>query len=96
MGADLRLEGNYVIVSGKQSLTAAEVYATDLRASVSLVMAGFVAKGMTTIEDVYHIDRGYSRIEESFAALGGICRRVADSEQLVPDVGKQHDVIEDT
>ena len=76
MGADIRLEGNTAIVQGVEQLTAAPVMATDLRASASLVLAGLVAKGDTTVQRIYHIDRGYERIEEKLQLLGATIRRV--------------------
>ena len=63
-GRDIRLEGNTAISSGVDSLTAAPVMATDLRASASLVLAGLVADGDTVVDRIYHIDRGYECIEE--------------------------------
>ncbi len=76
MGADMRLEGNTVVCNGVESLTAAPVMATDLRASASLVLAGLVAKGDTTVDRIYHIDRGYECIEEKLQQLGARIRRV--------------------
>lgn len=76
MGAEIRLEGNTAIIKGVQKLTAAPVMATDLRASASLVLAALVAKGTTEIDRIYHIDRGYERIEEKFEQLGARIRRV--------------------
>ncbi|HIF17662.1 MAG TPA: UDP-N-acetylglucosamine 1-carboxyvinyltransferase [Cycloclasticus sp.] len=76
LGADIKLEGNTAICTGKESLEGATVMATDLRASASLVIAGLVSKGETIIERIYHIDRGYECIEEKTALLGGKIRRV--------------------
>lgn len=76
MGADVRVEGNTAIISGREKLTAAPVMATDLRASASLVLAGLVAKGDTEVNRIYHIDRGYERIEEKLHQLGARIRRV--------------------
>jgi UDP-N-acetylglucosamine 1-carboxyvinyltransferase len=70
MGAQIVLEGNTAIVTGKERLTGAPVMATDLRASASLVLAGLVAEGETVIERIYHIDRGYEVIEEKLSQLG--------------------------
>ena len=78
MGADIRLEGNTAISSGIDNLAAAPVMATDLRASASLVLAGLVAGGDTTVERIYHIDRGYECIEEKLQQLGAKIRRVPD------------------
>ena len=76
MGAQIQLEGNTAISSGVERLAGAPVMATDLRASASLVLAGLVADGETTIDRIYHIDRGYERIEEKLAQLGANIRRV--------------------
>ena len=78
MGADLTLEGNTVLCKGVKSLTGAHLMATDLRASASLVLAGLAAKGTTTIERVYHLDRGYETIEEKLKLLGAQIERVQD------------------
>lgn len=79
MGAKIRLEGNntVAIVEGVESLTGAPVMANDLRASVSLVIAGLVAKGDTIVDRIYHIDRGYEQVEEKLQNLGADIRRVA-------------------
>ena len=76
MGAQIQLEGNTAICSGVERLAGAPVMATDLRASASLVLAGLVAEGDTAIDRIYHIDRGYERIEEKLAQLGADIRRV--------------------
>jgi UDP-N-acetylglucosamine 1-carboxyvinyltransferase len=76
MGANLKLEGNTVVCKGVKLLTGANVMATDLRASASLVLAGLAAQGSTTIERVYHLDRGYEMIEEKFKMLGADIERV--------------------
>jgi UDP-N-acetylglucosamine 1-carboxyvinyltransferase len=76
MGADMQLEGNTAICTGVEALTAAPVMATDLRASASLVLAGLAAQGETLVDRVYHVDRGYERIEEKFRQLGATIRRV--------------------
>ncbi|HXG51206.1 MAG TPA: UDP-N-acetylglucosamine 1-carboxyvinyltransferase [candidate division Zixibacteria bacterium] len=76
MGADIRLEGNRAIVRGVRALSGAPVMATDLRASVSLVLAGLVASGTTEVARVYHLDRGYERIEQKLSQLGADIRRV--------------------
>lgn len=77
MGADARIKGNTVVITGHESLTGAPVMATDLRASASLVLAGLVAKGSTLVDRIYHIDRGYECIEEKLAQLGATIKRVA-------------------
>lgn len=76
MGADIQLEGNTAICTGVSRLTAAPVMATDLRASASLVLAAMAAEGETIVDRIYHVDRGYERIEEKLRALGAIIRRV--------------------
>lgn len=78
MGAKIRLEGNVAITHGVKQLQAAPVMATDLRASASLVLAALVAKGNTLVDRIYHIDRGYERIEEKLTQLGAKIRRVPD------------------
>ncbi len=77
LGADIDVEGNTATVRGVSKLTGANVMATDLRASASLVIAGLVAEGETTIDRIYHLDRGYERIEDKLSALGARIRRVA-------------------
>ena len=77
LGADIRIDGNTAVVQGVAKLEGATVMATDLRASASLVVAGLVAEGETTIERIYHLDRGYERLEEKLAALGAKVRRLA-------------------
>jgi UDP-N-acetylglucosamine 1-carboxyvinyltransferase len=76
MGADITLQGNTAICKGVASLTGAPVMATDLRASASLVLAGLVARGKTTIHRIYHIDRGYERLEEKLSSLGAHIKRI--------------------
>ena len=78
MGADIRLEGNMAISNGVKRLTAAPVMATDLRASAGLVLAGLAAEGDTLVDRIYHVDRGYERIEEKLRQLGAEIRRVAN------------------
>ncbi len=76
MGADIRVEGNMAISTGVEKLTAAPVMATDLRASAGLVLAGLAAEGETLVDRIYHVDRGYERIEEKLNQLGATIRRV--------------------
>ncbi|HRP75900.1 MAG TPA: UDP-N-acetylglucosamine 1-carboxyvinyltransferase [Rhodocyclaceae bacterium] len=76
LGADISIDGNTAVVRGVEGLQGATVMATDLRASASLVIAGLVAEGETLIERIYHLDRGYERLEEKLAALGARVRRV--------------------
>ena len=77
MGANIRLEGRQAMVAGPMPLSGAQVIASDLRASASLVLAGLAAQGETVIDRVYHIDRGYDRIETKLAGVGARIRRVA-------------------
>jgi len=76
LGADIEVEGNTAVVKGVPHLDGAIVMATDLRASASLVLAGLIARGTTTVERVYHLDRGYERIEEKLTRLGALIKRV--------------------
>ncbi|HYC34891.1 MAG TPA: UDP-N-acetylglucosamine 1-carboxyvinyltransferase [Usitatibacter sp.] len=76
LGARIDIEGNTAIIHGVEHLTGAHVMATDLRASASLVIAGLVAEGETVIDRIYHLDRGYERIEERLGALGARIARV--------------------
>jgi UDP-N-acetylglucosamine 1-carboxyvinyltransferase len=76
MGAQIRKEGPSAIISGVKSLSGAPVMASDLRASASLVMAGLVANGITEVNRIYHLDRGYERIEHRLSGLGAHVRRV--------------------
>jgi UDP-N-acetylglucosamine 1-carboxyvinyltransferase len=76
MGANIRIDGNQAMVAGPRALTGAGVIASDLRASASLVLAALVAKGETVIDRVYHIDRGYEKIEAKLAQVGARIRRV--------------------
>ena len=75
LGADISTENNSAFVNGVKELKGAQVMSTDIRASASLVIAGLIAKGRTEISRVYHIDRGYERIEEKFHSLGGSINR---------------------
>jgi UDP-N-acetylglucosamine 1-carboxyvinyltransferase len=76
LGADIRIDGHTAIVRGLPQLSGAPVMATDLRASASLILAGLVADGETVIDRIYHLDRGYERIEEKLSALGAKIRRI--------------------
>ena len=76
LGAQIEVEGNTAVVTGVGHLDGATVMATDLRASASLVLAGLIARGETTIDRVYHLDRGYEAIEEKLSRLGARIRRV--------------------
>ncbi len=76
LGANIRIDGSTAFVTGVRKLQGATVMATDLRASASLVIAGLVAEGETTVERIYHLDRGYERLESKLAALGARVRRL--------------------
>jgi UDP-N-acetylglucosamine 1-carboxyvinyltransferase len=76
MGADMTVRGNTVLIRGVEALKGAEVMATDLRASASLVLAGLAARGKTTVARIYHIDRGYESLEEKLSKLGARIRRL--------------------
>ena len=75
MGADIKIQGNSAVVAGVKSLMGAPVMASDLRASAALVLAGLAAKGSTEISRIYHLDRGYDRLEDKLGALGARIRR---------------------
>ena len=75
LGADIEISGSTAVVRGVPRLQGATVMATDLRASASLVIAGLAAEGRTTVDRIYHLDRGYECIEEKLAQLGGRIRR---------------------
>ena len=77
MGANIRLDGRRAVVAGATTLSGAEVIASDLRASASLVIAGLAAQGETIIDRVYHIDRGYEKIEAKLAGVGARIRRIS-------------------
>ncbi|HCA89179.1 MAG: UDP-N-acetylglucosamine 1-carboxyvinyltransferase [Legionellaceae bacterium] len=79
MGAKIKLNNNTAMITGVKHLTGAPVMATDLRASASLILAGLAATGETVVERIYHVDRGYERIEEKFSALGADIKRVLSS-----------------
>jgi UDP-N-acetylglucosamine 1-carboxyvinyltransferase len=77
MGADISVKGNTAVVLGVESLTGAQVMATDLRASASLVLAGLAARGETTIDRIYHLDRGYEHIEQKLTQIGANIQRLS-------------------
>jgi UDP-N-acetylglucosamine 1-carboxyvinyltransferase len=82
MGANIRIEGAQAIVAGPNELVGAQVIASDLRASASLVLAALAARGETIIDRVYHIDRGYESIERKLARVGAKIRRIDDNHEL--------------
>jgi UDP-N-acetylglucosamine 1-carboxyvinyltransferase len=79
MGADISIDGRRAVVRGRTTLSGASVQASDLRASASLVLAGLAATGETLIDRVYHIDRGYQRIEEKLTQVGARIRRISEA-----------------
>lgn len=81
MGAKGEIEGNTAICHGVEKLKPAEVMATDLRASISLVLAGCIAEGETIVDRIYHIDRGYEHIEEKLRGLGATIERFSESSE---------------
>ena len=78
MGADITVKGRSAVVRGVDRMVGAPVMATDLRASMSLIIAGLVADGETQVSRVYHLDRGYERLEEKLQAVGADIERVGD------------------
>ena len=76
MGCNISVNGNKASIIGVENIFGAEVMATDLRASVSLILAGLVAKGTTTLNRIYHLDRGYEKIEEKLLACGADIQRL--------------------
>ena len=80
MGADIRIQGQTCVVVGPTRLTGAQVMATDLRASACLVLAALVADGVTVLDRVYHLDRGYERMVEKLAACGADIDRIKDQD----------------
>jgi len=81
LGARLDRQGETTLVHGPSALTGAPVLASDLRASATLVLAGLVARGETTVRRVYHLDRGYQRLEEKLCSLGGKVTREVDTDK---------------
>jgi UDP-N-acetylglucosamine 1-carboxyvinyltransferase len=80
MGANIKIDGRSAVIEGVEGLSGAEVKATDLRAGAALILAGLVAEGDTTIGDIYHIDRGYVKIEEKLKKLGANIKRIESKE----------------
>ncbi|MEM6945664.1 MAG: UDP-N-acetylglucosamine 1-carboxyvinyltransferase, partial [Pseudomonadota bacterium] len=80
MGADIEISGGAARIRGVERLKGAPVMATDLRASVSLILAGLAAEGTTTLSRVYHLDRGYEHVEEKLGACGAEIRRIRESD----------------
>ena len=80
MGANIRIEGNSAIIQGVENLSGAQVMATDLRASASLILAGLAAEGVTEVSRVYHLDRGYEGLDKKLANLGADIKRVKEED----------------
>ena len=78
MGAKINILGNKAIINGNVNFKAAELMATDLRASVSLILAALSAKGKSIINRIYHLDRGYERIEQKLRSVGASIRRISE------------------
>ena len=76
MGADIQVDGHTAVIKGKPSLLAAPVRATDLRASVSLVLAALATEGQSVISDIYHLDRGYAALDVKLRACGAVLQRL--------------------
>lgn len=76
LGANIVIDGKTAVVTGVEQLSGATVMATDLRASASLVIAGLIAQGETLVDRIYHLDRGYDRIEDKLSAVGAKIRRI--------------------
>jgi UDP-N-acetylglucosamine 1-carboxyvinyltransferase len=88
MGADITVDGKIAVIEGVSGLTGVNVKATDLRAGAAMIIAGLVAKGETTVEDIQYIDRGYEDVVEKFSSLGADIKRVEISEpDVVADAG---------
>ena len=81
MGADIQVDGGIAMVRGKPSLTPAPVMATDLRASVSLVLAALATEGESEVSRIYHLDRGYSKLEEKLGQCGARLERINDGKE---------------
>jgi UDP-N-acetylglucosamine 1-carboxyvinyltransferase len=78
MGANIRIQGNSAIIQGVENLSGAQVMATDLRASASLILAGLAAEGVTEVSRVYHLDRGYESLDKKLSKLGADVKRVKE------------------
>jgi UDP-N-acetylglucosamine 1-carboxyvinyltransferase len=85
MGANITIQGNSALVRGIKKFKGAKVMATDLRASIALVLAGLVADGETEVSRIYHLDRGYERLEEKLRAVGAKIERVSDDSKMAAE-----------
>ncbi|MBF4694532.1 UDP-N-acetylglucosamine 1-carboxyvinyltransferase [Fusibacter ferrireducens] len=81
MGANVKIEGHSAVIQGVKDIQGAQVKATDLRAGAALVLAGLIAEGVTEVDDIYHIDRGYPQIEKDLVSLGAKIRRIEENEK---------------
>jgi UDP-N-acetylglucosamine 1-carboxyvinyltransferase len=93
LGANITIDGNTALVNGVDKLSGAKVMATDLRASASLVVAALVAEGETLIDRIYHLDRGYDRMEEKLTALGAKVRRIHGNAQINVDAARDESAV---
>ena len=82
MGAEIKVESNIAIISGVQRYTGAVVNAPDLRAGAALVIAGLAAEGITVVDDIHYIERGYERFDEKLRALGAVIERVSTEKEI--------------
>jgi UDP-N-acetylglucosamine 1-carboxyvinyltransferase len=89
LGANIEVKGNSAIVKGVQKLSGTKVMSTDLRASASLILGGLVASGTTEVLRVYHLDRGYEKIEQKLRALGANIKREQYDEFVQPKLEKE-------
>ena len=82
MGANIKVEGNSAIIDGVRKLTGARVSAPDLRAGAALVIAGLAADGITIVDDIYYIERGYEAFDEKFRGIGGMMQKVSSEKEI--------------
>ena len=82
MGAQVKVESNIAIITGVEKFTGARVSAPDLRAGAALVIAGLAAEGITIVDDIYYIERGYEHFEEKLASLGAMIEKVSSEKEI--------------
>ena len=82
MGANIKVEGNIAIINGVERYTGARVSAPDLRAGAALVIAGLAADGITIVDDIYYIERGYEAFDEKFRGIGGMMQKVSSEKEI--------------
>ena len=82
MGASVKVEGNVAVISGVERFTGARVSAPDLRAGAALVIAGLAAEGITIVDDIYYIERGYENLDQKFQGLGAKIEKVASEKEI--------------